>query len=152
MLQFESLSADRNGNPFQYFPGESHGQRSLAGYSPWGRSRTHSGFAVGLTVLGEHLSLVSSFLPEFLPASVSCVACLISAGGLVPQPATSVYCRNLPSPLPGQDFCSDRLGMTHLYCTQIGSIVTNLNWEKIKPSGLEVSSVPFGFNTYLWRH
>ena len=39
--------------------------------------------------------------------------------------------------------------MKHLYCTQIGSIVTNLNWEKIKSSGLEVSSVPFGFNTNL---
>ena len=27
-----------NGNPLQVFlPGESHGQRSLAGYSPWGR-------------------------------------------------------------------------------------------------------------------
>ena len=26
-----------NGNPFQYFlPGKSHGQRILAGYSPWG--------------------------------------------------------------------------------------------------------------------
>ena len=26
-----------NGNPLQIFlPGESHGQRSLAGYSPWG--------------------------------------------------------------------------------------------------------------------
>ena len=32
---------ERNGNPLQYtissnMPGESHGQRSLAGYSPWG--------------------------------------------------------------------------------------------------------------------
>ena len=27
-----------NGNPFPVFlPGESHGQRSLVGYSPWGR-------------------------------------------------------------------------------------------------------------------
>ena len=27
-----------NGNPLQLFlPGEFHGQRSLAGYSPWGR-------------------------------------------------------------------------------------------------------------------
>ena len=25
-----------NGNPHQYLPGKSHGQRSLAGYSPWG--------------------------------------------------------------------------------------------------------------------
>ena len=29
-----------NGNPLQYFlPGESHGQRSPAGYSPWGCKR-----------------------------------------------------------------------------------------------------------------
>ena len=25
-----------NGNPLQFLPGESHGQRSLADYSPWG--------------------------------------------------------------------------------------------------------------------
>ena len=25
-----------NGDPLQFLPGESHGQRSLAGYSPWG--------------------------------------------------------------------------------------------------------------------
>ena len=31
-----------NGNPLQYFlPGEFHGQRSLAGYSPWGRRVGH---------------------------------------------------------------------------------------------------------------
>ena len=29
--------AEGNGNPFQvFFPGKSHGQRSLAGYSSWG--------------------------------------------------------------------------------------------------------------------
>ena len=30
-----------NGNPFQLFlPGKSHGQRSLVGYSPWGRKES----------------------------------------------------------------------------------------------------------------
>ena len=29
---------ERNGNPPQFLPGESHGQRSLAGHSPWGLS------------------------------------------------------------------------------------------------------------------
>ena len=31
-----------NGNPLQevFLPGESHGQRSLAGYSPWGRKES----------------------------------------------------------------------------------------------------------------
>ena len=30
-----------NGNPPQYFlPGKSHGQRSLAGYSPWGHKES----------------------------------------------------------------------------------------------------------------
>ena len=30
-----------NGNPLQYFfPGKSHGQRSLAGYSPWGHKES----------------------------------------------------------------------------------------------------------------
>ena len=34
----ERSPGGRHSNPLQYFlPGESHGQRSLAGYSPWGR-------------------------------------------------------------------------------------------------------------------
>ena len=34
-------SAVGNGNLLQYFlPGESHGQRSLVGYSPWGRKES----------------------------------------------------------------------------------------------------------------
>ena len=32
-------SGEVNGSPLQYsWPGEFHGQRSLAGYSPWGRT------------------------------------------------------------------------------------------------------------------
>ena len=102
VLQFESLSADRNGNPLQYSFLENPMDRGA-----WWATvhvvivgHTQDLRLVSITVLGEHLSLVSSFLPEFLPASVSGVACLIPAGGLVPQPTTSVYCRNLPSPLP----------------------------------------------------
>ena len=35
-----------NGNPFQYFlPGKSHEQRSLQGYSPWGRKRVRHDLA-----------------------------------------------------------------------------------------------------------
>ena len=30
-----------NGNPLTFLPGEFHGQRSLAGYSPWGRTVRH---------------------------------------------------------------------------------------------------------------
>ena len=29
-----------HGNPFQYLPGESHGQMSLAGDSPWGHKKS----------------------------------------------------------------------------------------------------------------
>ena len=29
-----------NGNPFQYYCGKSNGQRSLVGYSPWGRKES----------------------------------------------------------------------------------------------------------------
>ena len=29
-----------HGNPLQYFPGESPGQRSLVGYSPWGHKKS----------------------------------------------------------------------------------------------------------------
>ena len=35
-----SSPAERNGNPLRYSClGKSHGQRSLAGYSPWGHKR-----------------------------------------------------------------------------------------------------------------
>ena len=41
VLQIEEpgeLHGEGIGNPFQLFlPGKSHGQRSLVGYSPWGR-------------------------------------------------------------------------------------------------------------------
>ena len=30
----------RESNPLQYMPGEFHGQRSLAGYSPWGHKQS----------------------------------------------------------------------------------------------------------------
>ena len=30
-----------NGNPLQFLPGESQGQRSLAGYSPWGHKESY---------------------------------------------------------------------------------------------------------------
>ena len=33
------FSGKGNGNPFPFLPGKSHGQRSLAGYNPWGHKR-----------------------------------------------------------------------------------------------------------------
>ena len=34
-------SGEGNGNPLQYsWPGKSHGQRSLIGYSPWGHKES----------------------------------------------------------------------------------------------------------------
>ena len=30
---------EENGSPYVFFPGKSQGQRSLAGYSPWGHKR-----------------------------------------------------------------------------------------------------------------
>ena len=35
-LGWENPPGEGNGNPLQYLPGKSHGQRSMAGYSPWG--------------------------------------------------------------------------------------------------------------------
>ena len=31
----QRFPGERNGNPLQFLPGKSHGQKSLAGYSPW---------------------------------------------------------------------------------------------------------------------
>ena len=39
----ERSPGERNGNPLQYScPRKSHRQRSLAGYSPWGRKESHT--------------------------------------------------------------------------------------------------------------
>ena len=42
--QVLSLDYEGNGNPLQYFCLENYGQRSLVGYSPWGRKEldTHT--------------------------------------------------------------------------------------------------------------
>ena len=36
-LGWEDSPGEGHGSPLQYFCAESHGQRSLVGYSPWGR-------------------------------------------------------------------------------------------------------------------
>ena len=38
-LGWEDSLGVGKGNPHIFFPGESHGQRSLAGYNPWGHQR-----------------------------------------------------------------------------------------------------------------
>ena len=64
------------------------------------QSRTHTGFAADLNhcVGGtlEHGQLLSAWISPSL--SVPC--CLSDPCRRVPQPATRVFCRNLPSPLP----------------------------------------------------
>ena len=51
-----------NGNPLQYLPEESHGERSLVGYSPWGHeesdtteSHTHTYTRVTVTARTSHI-------------------------------------------------------------------------------------------------
>ena len=42
-LSWEDSPGEGNSNPTPVFlPGESHGQRSLVGYSPWGREESHT--------------------------------------------------------------------------------------------------------------
>ena len=41
-------------------PGESHGQRSLAGYSPWGRKELDTTERLSVTSFGEHTRPVAS--------------------------------------------------------------------------------------------
>ena len=36
------ICGEGNGNPLQFLPAKSHGQRHLAGYSPWGRKESDS--------------------------------------------------------------------------------------------------------------
>ena len=44
-----------NGNPLQYLGGESHGQKSLVGYSPWCRQEMDT---------TEHVHLYKDFYPS----------------------------------------------------------------------------------------
>ena len=46
--QEDPLENDMAINP-EYLPGESHGQRSLAGYSPWGHKQLDTSEATGHT-------------------------------------------------------------------------------------------------------
>ena len=39
--QEDPLEKEMATHPLVFLPGKSHGQRSLAGYSPWGRSVGH---------------------------------------------------------------------------------------------------------------
>ena len=38
----ERSPGEGNGNPLVFLPGESHGQRSLVGYGPWGHKESDS--------------------------------------------------------------------------------------------------------------
>jgi len=51
---------ERNGNPTPVFlPGESHGQRSLAGYSTWGCRVRHDGLRKAQSTFMSHRILFS---------------------------------------------------------------------------------------------
>ena len=63
-----------NGNPLQFLPGESHGQRSLVGYSPWG----HKELDMTEQLTHTHRDVQSSDLyinkgPSPIPLSLHCV-------------------------------------------------------------------------------
>ena len=50
------------GNPLQYLPGESHGQRNLVGYSPWGHKKSD---------MTERLSTINAYSCVLNCSSVS---------------------------------------------------------------------------------
>ena len=41
----EASPGEGNGNPLVFLPGKSHGQRSLAGHSPWGSQKSLTGLS-----------------------------------------------------------------------------------------------------------
>ena len=56
----ERSPAEGNGKPLQLFlPRESHGQRSLVGYSPWGRKK--SDMIASLTHTHTHIQKLHTF-------------------------------------------------------------------------------------------
>ena len=58
------FSGEGNGYPLQYsLPGEFYGQRSLAGYSPWGHKESHRTELLTHTHIGK-LFFVATFLEK----------------------------------------------------------------------------------------
>ena len=53
-------SGEGNSYPLQYLPGEFHGQRSLAGYSPWGRKESDTTEWVSFSPLCNHKIIKTS--------------------------------------------------------------------------------------------
>ena len=58
-MGFQSLGqedppGEGDGNPLVFLPGESHGQRSLVGYSPWGRKESDTTEESDTTDVIEH--------------------------------------------------------------------------------------------------
>ena len=55
----ERFPGEGNGNPTPIFlPGKSHGQKSLAGYSPWGRKRVGHNLAIKQQQHLQYLDIV----------------------------------------------------------------------------------------------
>ena len=56
-----------NDNPLMFLPGESHGQRSLVGYSPWGHKESDTTEQLSNTtgeIMAKSLSLLKSVIGE----------------------------------------------------------------------------------------
>ena len=94
-----SSSAEGNGDPLQFLPGEFHGQRSLAGYSPqYSKELDMAEWLHNLLVESESCSVVSDSLqPHELPGILQArilewVAFPFSRGSSQPRDWTQVYC------------------------------------------------------------
>ena len=73
-----------------FLPGELHGQRSLAGYSPWGRkeSDTTESVALSLSLTGARVSLVAQTAKNMPAMQETWVQCLGSEEALEKGMAT----------------------------------------------------------------
>ena len=77
-----------------FLPGESHGRRSLVGYSPWGRKRVGHNWATSLPLSLYHLELqdLKSMAKTLVPSAV--------LGSISFLPSHGTWAANVNGPFP----------------------------------------------------
>ena len=88
-LGLRTPPGEGNGYPLQYScPGESHGQRSLVGYSPWGRKELDMTKQLTLSLVTHMVNLhnVRESTPNFLSMQFKILfTCILHKASLMAQ-------------------------------------------------------------------
>ena len=76
---------DGNGIPLQFLPGEFHGQRSLASYSPWGRKESDTTERLTHTNTHTHMHYIEFIGNEIMVTGKTCYIDLLLVVSFIPE-------------------------------------------------------------------